>query len=68
MKLKITFWIFSFLFSILSVTANHGGGTLARPTPNPTGFSPIGWIIFIALAIGVGYFFYWIFSKRKKGF
>ena len=67
MNRKIVFWIFSFLYSILVVTANHGGGASAR-TPNPTGISPIGWIIFIALAIGVGYFFYWIFSKGKKEF
>jgi len=68
MKLKITFWIFSFLYSILAVIAHHEGGTIQPATPNPSGISPIGWIIFIALVIGVGYFFYWIFSKGKKKF
>jgi len=68
MKLKITFWIFSFLYSILAVIAFHGGGNIQPTTPNPTGISPIGWIIFIVLFIGGGYFIYWLFSKEKKEF
>jgi len=67
MKLKITFWIFYFLFSFLSVTANHGGG-LINITPNPSGISPLWWMVFIVIIMGVGYFFYWMFSKDKKGF
>ena len=68
MKLKIVFWIFSLLSSVVSVTASHGGGTFRPVTPNPTGISPIGWIIIIAIVIGVVYFFSWIFSKVKKKF
>ena len=67
MKLKITFWIFSFLFSFILVTANHGG-RLTKITPNPTGISPFWWLIFIAIVIGLVYFFYWMFSKEKKEF
>jgi len=67
MKLKITFWVFSFLFSVLSVTASHGG-RLTTVTPNPTGISPLWWMVFIVVIIGVVYFFYWMFSKDKKEF
>jgi len=67
MKLKIVFWSFSLLFSFLSVTANHGGN-LRNITPNPTGISPFWWIIFIAIVIGLVYFFYWLLSKEKKEF
>ena len=63
----ITIWIFSFLLSSLSVTANHGG-RLTKVTPNPTGISPITWMIFIAITLGMGYFFYWMFSGEKKKF
>jgi len=63
----INIWIFSFLYSILIVNANHGGGGSAR-TPNPTGISTISWIIFIAVAMGVVYFFYWMFSGENKKF
>ena len=67
MKLKIAFWIFFLLFSVLSVTANHGAN-LQNIIPNPTGISPLWWIIFIAIVIGLVYFFYWMFSKEKKEF
>jgi len=67
MKLKIVFWIFSLSISFLSVTANHGG-RLTKITPSQTGISPITWMIFIAITLGVGYFFYWLFSKKKKEF
>jgi len=68
MKLKICIWVLSFLFSILSVTANHGGTTLAARTPNPTGISTTTWIIFIAIVAGLAYFFYWLFSRKRKEF
>lgn len=68
MKLKVTFWIFSLLYNILTVIAFHGGKTLAQTKPNPTGISPIEWMIFAAIFMGVGYFFYWMFSREKKKF
>ena len=67
MKLKIAFWISSFLYSILAVTANHGG-KLTKITPNQTGISPITWIIFFAIVAGLVYFFYWLFTREKKVF
>jgi len=67
MKSKITFWVFSFFFSFILVTANHGG-RLTRITPSQIGISPVWWIIFIAIIVGLVYFFYWLFSQEKKAF
>ena len=68
MKSKIIFWMLSFLYSVAYVTAFHGGGGIRNVTPNPGTISPIGWMFIIAILIGVGYFFYWIFSKGEKKF
>ena len=53
---------------VLTATAYHGGKTLSQTRPNPTGISPIAYMIFAALFVGVGYFIYWLLSKEKKEF
>ena len=65
MKLKLVFWIFSLLFSVLSVTANHGGN-LRTVNPDSTRISTLWLIIIIAIAIGLLYLLNWLFLKKKK--
>ena len=65
MKLKITFWIFSFLFSVLFVTANHGGN-LRAVNPDSTRISTLWLIIIIPTAIGLLYLLNWLILKKKK--
>jgi len=67
MKLKIVFWIFSFLFSVLSVTASHGGN-LRTVNPDSTRISTFWLIIIIAIAIGLLYLLNWLLLKKKKKF
>lgn len=61
----------SLLFLITALTAaaqRSGGGALTGITPNPTGISPIGWIIFGVIILAGAYFVYWIFTKDKNPF
>jgi len=57
-----------FLISTIVVTAQGRRRSLIGITPNPTGFSPIGIVIFVVLFLGIGYLIYRLFTKDKKKF
>jgi len=57
---------FIYLSNLFIVSAQRR--SLASRRINPTGISPITWILIGAVFILLVYFAYWIFSKDKKRF
>jgi len=66
-RMKLQTVVLTFLYSITPVYAQHRGGTVATAIVS-TGISPVVWIIIVAVAAGVIYLFYWLFTKDKKWF